>query len=118
MDQGRAFRPCLDRYPIMSSEYFYGPARKAAPARNDKPVRPPERRGTVATGRIVRLLVGQGYGFIRLSDNREIYFHRADVHEGTSINDLGVGDAVRFELFDDRVSGARALFVKRLQRGR
>ena len=31
-----------------------------------------ERRGTPATGRIVRLLVGQGHGFIRLSDEREV----------------------------------------------
>jgi cold shock CspA family protein len=70
------------------------------------------------TGRIVRLLVGQGHGFIRLADDRTIFFHRADVQEGTSINDFEVGDAVKFELLDDRVSGARAVRVRRYHRGR
>jgi cold shock CspA family protein len=78
---------------------------------------PAERRVERDTGRIVRLLVGQGYGFIRLVNGREIYFHRADLQERTSFNDFGVGDTVTFELFDDRVSGARALFV-RLERRR
>jgi hypothetical protein len=31
---------------------------------------------------------------------------------GTSINDLRVGDLVTFERLEDRVSGARALFVR------
>ena len=74
-----------------------------------------ERRGTPATGRIVRLLVGQGHGFIRLSDEREVYFHRADLQEGTSISDLDVGARVQFELLDDRVSGPRALQLRRQQ---
>ena len=78
---------------------------------------PADRRAERDSGRIVRLLVGQGYGFIRLVNGREIYFHRADLQEGTSFNDFGIGDTVTFELFDDRVSGARALFV-RLERRR
>jgi cold shock CspA family protein len=69
--------------------------------------------GSHAAGRIARLFVGQGYGFIRLADNREIYFHRADICEGTSFNDLSVGDAVTFELLEDRVSGPRALQLRR-----
>lgn len=72
-----------------------------------------ERRGMPATGRIVRLLVGQGHGFIRLSDEREVYFHRADLQEGTSISDLDAGAGVQFELLDDRVSGPRALHLRR-----
>jgi cold shock CspA family protein len=79
---------------------------------------PPERRGAVAHGRIVALLVGQSHGFIRLSDRREIYFHRSDLDEGTSFNDFAVGDAVTFELLEDAVSGARALRVKRRRRAR
>ena len=71
------------------------------------------RRGAPATGRIVKLLVGNGHGFIRLSDEREVYFHRADLEEGTSINNLAIGDTVAFEHFDDTVSGARALCVRR-----
>jgi cold shock CspA family protein len=74
-------------------------------------LRPTDPRGTVSTGRIARLLVGQGHGFIRLSNNRQVFFHRADICEGTSINDLAVGDAVTFELLEDAISGARALRV-------
>jgi cold shock CspA family protein len=97
----------------MSSEYFYGARRKPAATRLDKTLALGQRRGTPATGRIVKLLVGQGHGFIRLPDNRDIFFHRADVQEGTSINDLDVGHTVKFELLDDPVSGGRALHVRR-----
>jgi cold shock CspA family protein len=73
---------------------------------------PPARCGTPAHGRIVKLFVGQGYGFIRGRDNRRIFFHRADVDEGSRFNDLDIRDVVRFELFEDPVSGARALRVR------
>ena len=75
--------------------------------------RPEERRGAPATGRIVKLLVGHGHGFIRLDDDREVYFHRADLEDGASINDLTIGDVVAFDHLDDAVSGARALRVRR-----
>jgi cold shock CspA family protein len=78
-----------------------------------KPIEP---RGTVATGRITKLAIGQGHGFIRLNSGREVFFHRADVHEGVSFNRLNVGDRVTFELFEDVVSGARAVRVKPLRR--
>jgi cold shock CspA family protein len=70
----------------------------------------------VAHGRIAKLLVGRGCGFIRLSDGREIYFHRADVREGSSISDFAVGDQVTFELLEDAISGARAREVRRGRR--
>jgi cold shock CspA family protein len=79
---------------------------------------PAERRGVVSTGRIVKLLMGQGHGFIRLADSREIYFHRSDLDERTAFNDFDIGHAVTFELLDDAVSGARALRVKRRGRQR
>ena len=85
--------------------------RKAAPPRKPEPAGPPERRGAQSAGRIVRLFVGQCHGFIRVANDREIYFHRSDVQHGTSFNDFIVGDAVTFELLDDVVSGARALRV-------
>ena len=69
---------------------------------------PPDLRGTRATGRIAKLFVGQGHGFIRLARDREVFFHRGDLVEGTAFNDLRIGDAVTFELFEDAVSGARA----------
>ena len=97
--------------------YLYGAARKAAP--RVKPVSlPPERRGVSTSGRIARLLVGQGHGFIRLTNAREIFFHRTDVGEGTSFNEFAVGDAVTFELLEDAVSGPRAFDVRRRRRRR
>ena len=67
----------------------------------------------------MKLLVGQGYGFIRqAATDREIYFHRTDVREGTSINDLTVGASVTFEVLEDAVSGARALRVTSRRRQR
>lgn len=78
--------------------------------------RPPERRGLVGTGRIVKLMVGQGHGFIRLTDGRDIFFHRADMSDGVAFNTLSVGDQVTFELLEDAVSGARAARIKRRAR--
>jgi hypothetical protein len=80
------------------------------------PTEPVEQRGTASTGRIVKLLIGQNHGFIRLADSREIYFHRGDLEGGTSFNDFTIGDVVSFELLEDAVSGARALRVKQRQR--
>lgn len=74
---------------------------------------PTERVGIPATGRIVRLLFGQSYGFIRGPRGREVFFHRADVGDATAFNALSVGDTVTFQLIDDAVSGARAIGVKR-----
>ena len=83
------------------------------PKRAGKPDRPGEPAGTPAHGRIVRLLVGQGHGFIRGPRGREVFFHRADLEENTAFNTLAVGDAVSFHLIDDAVSGARAIRVTR-----
>jgi cold shock CspA family protein len=83
-----------------------------APARSAAVVRAAERRGTPSSGRIVTLFIGQGHGFIR-ANAREVFFHRSDVREGTSFNDLAPGDAVTFELLEDEVSGPRALRVER-----
>jgi hypothetical protein len=71
------------------------------------------RTGTPATGTIVRLLVGQGHGYIRLPDRRDIYFHRGDLVEGTPFNEFAVGDKLVFELLEDKFSGPRALAVRR-----
>ena len=76
-------------------------------------MQPAERRGVATTGRIVKLLIGQSHGFIRLADNREVYFHRSDLEDGTQFNDFTIGDGVSFELLEDPVSGARALRVRR-----
>ena len=70
--------------------------------------RPAERRGTASTGHVVKLLVGQSHGFIRLAVKPDIYFHRSHLEEGTPFNDFAAVDAVTFELLEDAVSGARA----------
>ena len=72
------------------------------------------RTGTPATGKIVKLLIGQGHGYIRLANRREIYFHRADLTDGTPFNEFAVGDTLSFEVLEDRFSGPRALSVKRI----
>jgi cold shock CspA family protein len=94
--------------PHMSADYFYAKTSGGAPKRSSTLSRPTVPRGTVLTGRIVHLLIGQCHGFIRLPNAREIYFHRADLQEGSAFNDLQIGDAVAFELLEDAVSGARA----------
>jgi cold shock CspA family protein len=97
----------------------YGAMRKrASAARVVKPSGRPGLRGDPSIGRIVKLFIGQGYGFIRLGNDRDVFFHRADVEEGTSFNNLRMGDLVSLELFDDTVSGARALYVRPRNRPR
>ena len=83
----------------------------------NKQLGPNARAGKPAKGRIVNILFGQGHGYIRVA-NREVYFHRADLQEGTSFNDLEVGDTVKFELLEDAVSGARALRVVKSRRSK
>jgi cold shock CspA family protein len=101
----------------MSGQYFYGATRKpSSAAQSGTRPGPRDFHGARATGRVAKLLIGQGYGFIRLANEREIFFHRADVQEGTAFNDLRTGDAVTFELFEDPVSGARGLCVSRRTR--
>lgn len=97
----------------MRGEHFYGhlTVRKRAQVRG----RPAERRGIETTGRILKLLVGQGCGFIRLESDEVVFFHRSDVQAGISINDLAVGDAVTFDLLGDHISGPRAIRVRRSQ---
>ena len=94
------------------AEHLRGAVRKTAPARKAAIVRPADRRGTPSSGRIVTLFIGQGQGFIRLTNDREVFFHRSDVREGTSFNDFAVGDRVLFELLEDDISGPRALWVE------
>jgi cold shock CspA family protein len=93
----------------MRGEHFYGHMTRKKPAS-----RPwPERHGLYTTGHVLKLFVGQGYGFIRAERHDAVYFHRSDVLAGLSINDLEVGDAVAFELLPDHVSGPRAWRVRR-----
>jgi cold shock CspA family protein len=81
-----------------------------------KPSRPTDPRGKPTTGRIVTIMSGQGHGYIRLRDKRQVYFHRADVLDDTRFSDLEIGETVSFELLEDPISGARALRVTRARK--
>jgi cold shock CspA family protein len=83
--------------------------------RPGNPNRPEPPRGHSACGRISTISRGQGYGYIRLPDGRRIFFHRGD-SQGGIFNELVEGDAVSFDLLEDRVSGPRALTVRRQTR--
>jgi len=80
----------------------------------DGPLKPPP--GIPISGRVARLRLGHGDGFIRLRNARDIYFHRADLHGSTAFNTLQIGDLVAFELIEDAVSGARGVRVARRER--
>lgn len=77
---------------------------------------PPARPRGTSSGRIIKLMIGQRHGFIRLRNHREVFFHRSDLGDGTSFGELVVGDLVTFELVDDPISGPRALSVQRRER--
>ena len=77
----------------------------------------PDPRGQPTSGRIVKIVRGQGHGFIRVADGREVFFHRGDVTKGT-FNDLAAGDTVTFEMIDDQLSGARASRVLKVRQTR
>ena len=88
------------------------------PRRSGTLDRPNALVGTPSTGTIVRLLVGQAYGFIRVRNGQAIFFHRSDLRDAMTFNTLRVGDVVAFELVDDELSGARAIRVAPARRRR
>lgn len=100
----------------MSGEHTPNTVRKTASGRSGKPSRAMDRTVQAVTGRIIRILSGQGHGYIRLPNGRDVFFHRADMQEGTALHDLHEGDTVAFDLLDDPVSGPRGLRVRRHQR--
>ena len=68
------------------------------------------------TGRILRIVRGgQGHGFIRDTDGREVFFGRADLL-GIPFSDLAVAHPVAFELIEDRVSGTRGIHVRTVEK--
>ena len=69
--------------------------------------------GKPMSGRILRLAAGMGHGYIRAEGGEDVFFHRSDTQEGV-FNTLEIDDDVRFELVEDRVSGARAIRVRRM----
>lgn len=85
--------------------------RRVLPGPNAPPV---PIAGAPAQGTIVRLFSGQCHGTIRTTAGRDVWFHRNDMRNPVDFNACSVGNAVTFDLIDDRISGARALRVLRL----
>lgn len=71
----------------------------------------PEERGRRTSGRVIRMLYGQSYGFIRDENRRDVFFHRKDAP--ALFNALNVDDRVVFELIEDAIAGPRAVHVVR-----
>jgi len=69
-----------------------------------------DQRGSPTTGRVARILYGQGFGFIRIEERRDVFFHRKDVFGGM-FNELSVDDDVTLELIEDALTGPRAVRV-------
>jgi cold shock CspA family protein len=83
--------------------------------RTVKPAPPAQATGTPATGCVTKLVRGLGQGYIRLDDRRSVFFDRRDLADG-DFNDVIIGETVDFELIEDRVSGPRALRVRKTKR--
>ena len=69
-----------------------------------------DQRGEPTTGRVAWILYGQGFGFIRIDERRDVFFHRKDVFGGR-FNELSVDDHVALELIEDSLTGPRAVRV-------
>ena len=99
--------------PVAATRIGAGPNLAGKHVSKRKAAERSEPRGTPCSGRIVALVLGQGHGFIRITDGRKVFFHRSDVREGVSFGGLAVDQTVMFELFEDPISGPRALQVQR-----
>lgn len=77
-------------------------AKPQAAAKGPREGGKPELRGRWMTGRIGRIIRGQGHGFIRAEDGREVFFHRSEVP--ASFNNIAVDDHVASEVIEDHVT--------------
>ncbi len=64
------------------------------------------------TGTIKTLRADKGFGFIRGSDGKDVFFHQSAIY-GEGINDLREGDSVEFEVGEAGPKGPRAENVRR-----
>jgi cold shock CspA family protein len=62
-------------------------------------------------GRLTRIVRARGCGFIRAADGQDVFFHASELLHAT-LNELKVGDTVRYTLIRDSVSGPRATLVR------
>jgi CspA family cold shock protein len=64
------------------------------------------------TGTIKTLRVEKGFGFIRDSSGKEVFFHSSAIY-GEGIDNLREGDGVEFDIEEAGPKGPRALNVRR-----
>jgi cold shock protein len=63
-------------------------------------------------GKIVRLVRDRGFGFIRVEDDKEVFFHSTAVQDGV-FESLSEGESVEFDLGrDSRSDRERAINVR------
>ena len=60
-------------------------------------------------GRIKKIITGRGFGFIELSDEKDIFFHSSDVEGDFKV--LEEGDQVTFEVAPGRDGKNKAIKV-------
>jgi len=61
-------------------------------------------------GTIKRVVRDRGFGFIRSTEGREVFFHRSSL-QGLNFDTLKEGDAVEFDI-EDGPKGPRAASVR------
>ena len=71
----------------------------------------PKRKGSV-TGTIKTLRAEKGFGFIRDSSGKEVFFHATAIY-GEGIDALREGDGVEFDVGEAGPKGPRATNVRR-----
>ena len=65
-------------------------------------------------GTVVRLIRDRGFGFIRLEDGSEVFFHHSSMNPG-EFDSLHDGEEVEFTIEQDpRGRGSRAANVRRI----
>jgi cold shock CspA family protein len=64
------------------------------------------------TGTIKTLRADKGFGFIRDTAGREVFFHASAIY-GEGIDNLREGDGVEFDLGEANAKGLRATNVRR-----
>jgi CspA family cold shock protein len=67
----------------------------------------------MATGSIVRLVRDRGFGFIRMDNGQEVFFHATGVTGNTPYDNLSEGQTVTYSVEQDtRGRGQRAVNVQ------
>lgn len=81
-------------------------------ARHESSFNSPRSGAKPMTGTIKTLRADKGFGFIRDTTGKEVFFHSSAIY-GEGIDNLREGDGVEFDLGEDGPRGPRATNVRR-----